>query len=196
MPDREREVARADVLAAYDESLAQLERLGAEIVDVALPYPFASVLQLSGRIMSAEGFAINRALIEDGSLPLDEDVRPRLLAGRTITAQAYLDALEEREAMKAEMAAALEGIDALLTPTTAVPAIPLDEVDQTASPAHFTRPANFFDLCALSLPNGFSAEGLPISLQIIARGYDEATALRVGWAYQDATDWHLRRPPE
>ena len=196
MPDREREVARADVLAAYDESLAQLERLGAEIVDVALPYPFASVLQLSGRIMSAEGFAINRALIEDGSLPLDEDVRPRLLAGRTITAQAYLDALEEREAMKAEMAAALEGIDALLTPTTAIPAIPLDEVDQTASPAHFTRPANFFDLCALSLPNGFSAEGLPISLQIIARGYDEATALRVGWAYQDATDWHLRRPPE
>jgi len=52
------------------------------------------------------------------------------------------------------------------------------------------------DLCALSLPNSFARDGLPISLQIVCRSYDEATALRIGWAYQDATDWHIRRPPE
>ena len=46
-----------------------------------------------------------------------------------------------------------------------------------------------------ALPNGFTATGLPISLQIACRGYDEATALRIGWAYQQATDWHERRPP-
>ena len=49
---------------------------------------------------------------------------------------------------------------------------------------------------AMSLPNGFAGDGLPTSLQIACRAYDEATALRIGWAYQNATDWHLRRPPE
>jgi len=46
------------------------------------------------------------------------------------------------------------------------------------------------------LPNGFTANGLPLSLQIVCSGYDEATALRIGWAYQEATDWHERRPPD
>jgi len=75
-------------------------------------------------------------------------------------------------------------------------ALPLEEVDQTKAPAHYTRFGNFLDLCAVALPNGFGKDGLPTSLQVICRAYDEATALRIGWAYQDATDWHLRRPPE
>ena len=98
--------------------------------------------------------------------------------------------------MKLSLAAALDGIDALLTPTTMRAALPVDEVDQTSAPAHYTRFGNFLDLCAFSLPNGFARDGLPISLQIVYRSYDEATALRIGWAYQDATDWHIRRPPE
>jgi aspartyl-tRNA(Asn)/glutamyl-tRNA(Gln) amidotransferase subunit A len=48
----------------------------------------------------------------------------------------------------------------------------------------------------VALPNGFDGSGLPTSLQIVCRAYDEATALRIGWAYQNATDWHRRRPPE
>jgi aspartyl-tRNA(Asn)/glutamyl-tRNA(Gln) amidotransferase subunit A len=67
-------------------------------------------------------------------------------------------------------------------------------VDQTTGPAHYTRFANFLDLTALALPDGCDARGLPISLQVVCRGGDEATALRIGWAYQDATEWHLRRP--
>ena len=86
-------------------------------------------------------------------------------------------------------------VDALLTPTTQTVAIPLDAVDQASTPAHFTRFVNFLDLCALALPNGFTQAGLPISLQIVCSGYDEATALRIGWAYQQASDWHERRPP-
>jgi aspartyl-tRNA(Asn)/glutamyl-tRNA(Gln) amidotransferase subunit A len=50
-------------------------------------------------------------------------------------------------------------------------------------------------LCALSLPDGFTQTGLPLSLQIICRPYEEATALRIGWAYQQATEWHERHPP-
>ena len=196
MPDSERDFASAEVLAAYDASLAELERLGAEIVSVDLPFGFADVAALNLRIMAAESYAILRDLIDDENAPLDPHVRPRIVAGRTLTAQAYIEALQQREAMKQAFGAALDGIDALLTPTTMTTAVPLDEVDQTKAPAHYTRFGNFLDLCAVSVPNGSGAGGLPTSLQIVCRGYDEATALRVGWAYQNATDWHLRRPPE
>ncbi len=73
-------------------------------------------------------------------------------------------------------------------------ALPLDAVDQSKTPAHFTRFANLLDLCALAVPNGI-ANGLPTSLQIIGRGYDEESVLRIGRAYQGATDWHERTPP-
>ena len=196
MPESERPFASAEVLGAYDASLAVLERLGAEIVDVALPFGFADVAALNLRIMAAESYALLHELIDDPDAPLDEHVRPRIAAGRTVSAQAYLEALHRREAMKRAYAAALEGIDALLTPTTMTTAIPVDEVDQTKAPAHYTRFGNFLDLCAVALPNGFPDNGLPTSLQIVCRTHDEATALRIGWAYQDAADWHLRRPPE
>ena len=71
----------------------------------------------------------------------------------------------------------------------------LPEVDEAHLPSRFTRFGNMLDLCALSLPDGYTASGLPLSLQIVCRGYDEAMALRIGQAYQGATDWHRRRPP-
>lgn len=194
MPQAEREFAGADVLAAYDRSLADLERLGAEIVSLELPFRFADVAAFNLRIMAAESYALYHELIDDESAPLDPHVRPRIAAGRSLSAQSYIEALQIRDAMKAKYAAALEGIDALLTPTTMTTALPLEEVDQTKAPAHYTRFGNFLDLCALALPNGIAADGLPTSLQIVCRAYDEATALRIGWAYQQATDWHLRRP--
>jgi aspartyl-tRNA(Asn)/glutamyl-tRNA(Gln) amidotransferase subunit A len=58
----------------------------------------------------------------------------------------------------------------------------------------FTRWVNFLDLCALAVPAGFAA-GLPVSLQIVCRGYDEAMALRIGHAYEAATDWGAHVPP-
>jgi aspartyl-tRNA(Asn)/glutamyl-tRNA(Gln) amidotransferase subunit A len=97
--------------------------------------------------------------------------------------------------MKREFAGPLAGIDALLTPTTATTAIPVAEIDQSGTPAVFTRMVNFLDLCALAIPNGISRRGLPTSLHIVCKSYDEATALRIGWAYEQATEWHKRRPP-
>lgn len=195
MPDVERQHASADVLAAYDRSVAELERLGAEIVAVDLPFLFSDVAAYNLRIMAAESYAILHELIDDESAPLDPHVRPRIAAGAGISSKAYIEALQIREAMKLKFAAALDGIDALLTPTTMTTALPVEEVDQTKAPAHFTRFGNFLDLCALALPNGIAPDGLPTSLQVVCRAYDEATALRIGWAYQNATDWHLRRPP-
>ena len=195
MPDVERNGVAAEVLAAYDASLDTLARLGAEIVSVELPRRFADFTDLTGRIIGAEGYFLVGHLVDDMTLPIDDAVRPRIASGRGVSARDYLRALEERDKAKQEFTAALADVDALLTPSTRTAAIPLGEVDQNTTPAHFTRFVNALDLCALSLPNGLTATGLPLSLQIVCGGYDEATALRIGRAYHEATDWHERRPP-
>ena len=97
--------------------------------------------------------------------------------------------------MKRQMNAAMKGIDAFLTPSTQTAAIAIDQVDQKEQPTRFQRFVNLLDLCALSLPNGFTNAGLPLSLQIVCQAYQEDKALRIGYAYQKATTWHERLPP-
>ena len=194
MPASERDGVAPDMLAAYDAALDLLARQGAEIVDVALPFRFSDCVAMSG-ITNAEAYFVNGALAEDPASQLGDSVRARILAGANVSAQDYLGTLQRRAAMKHAYAAALDGIDALLTPTTESAAVALSEVDEAHLPSRFTRFGNLLDLCALALPDGFTASGLPLSLQIVCRGYDEAMALRIGQAYQRATDWHLRRAP-
>jgi aspartyl-tRNA(Asn)/glutamyl-tRNA(Gln) amidotransferase subunit A len=195
IPDAEQAGVAAEVLAAYDASLDTLARLGAEVVSLDLPFRFADFTDLTGRIIGAEGYFLVGHLVDDRTLPIDDAVRPRIASGKGVSARDYLRALRERDAAKQQFAAALADVDALLTPTTQTAAVPVDEVDQSTTPAHFTRFVNALDLCALALPSGFTATGLPLSMQIVCRGYDEATALRIGCAYQQATDWHERRAP-
>jgi aspartyl-tRNA(Asn)/glutamyl-tRNA(Gln) amidotransferase subunit A len=194
LPAAERERADADVLAAYDASLDVLAGLGAEMLDVSLPRSFDEMGRLVGRIIGAEGYSFVGHLVDDPSLPLDDDVRPRIQVGREMSARDYLLVLREQQAIKREFDAALDGVDALLTPTTATAAPLVSDVDQSGTAAHFTRPVNLIEACALALPNGFTSTGLPTSLQIICRGFQESLALRIGWAYEQATDWHKRRP--
>jgi aspartyl-tRNA(Asn)/glutamyl-tRNA(Gln) amidotransferase subunit A len=194
LPGEERSGVAADVLDAYDRSLAVLAGLGAEIVDIVLPFRLVEFISMTN-ITMAEAYFAHGNLAEDPGLPLDEVVRARLLTGAGISAQDYLATLRRRDEMKRAMEAALAGVDAFLTPTTATAAIPLDEVDQWEQPTRFTRFVNLLDMCALSLPNGFTAERLPSSLQIVCRADEEALALRIGQAYQQATDWHERMPP-
>jgi aspartyl-tRNA(Asn)/glutamyl-tRNA(Gln) amidotransferase subunit A len=195
LPREERDGIDADVLAAYDRSVASLAVLGADIVDIALPARFADLGAVNGRIMSAEAYAALSHLVDDNAQELDQDVRPRVRAGAAISSKDYLAALAERERMKISFNAAIEGVDALLTPTAVTPAIPVAAIDQNTTPAMFTRWVNFLDLCAVAVPNGLSADGLPTSLQIVCRSYAEPLALRIGHAYQSAHDWHLRVPP-
>ena len=194
MPASERAGCASDVLAAYDAALKVLSQIGASIVDAALPRSFSSMGTLVGRIIGAEGYSFVGALVDDPALPVDDDVRPRIQAGRNMLAKDYLLALRERETIKREFADALANVDALLTPTTMTTAPPVAGIDQSGTAAGFTRPVNLLDYCALALPNGVSAEGLPTSLHIICRGYREATALRVGWAYENAAQSHRAMP--
>ena len=133
-------------------------------------------------------------LCDQMELPLDEDVCPRILAGKRVSARQCLDALAEQGRIKAQFAAALDAFDVLATPTVGTPAIPLDHVDQTATRGGFTRAVNLIERCALTVPNGFTEEGLPSGLHLIGRPYDAGTVLRIRWAYEQATDWHNRIP--
>lgn len=195
LPTDERDGIDAEVLAAYDRSVDALANLGADIVDIALPERFADLGSSNGRIMSAEAYAALAELVDDNAQPLDQDVRPRVRAGAAISSRDYLIALAERERTKASFNNAIDGVDALLTPTARTPALPVTSIDQSTSPAVFTRWVNFLDLCAVAVPNGFTVSGLPTSLQIVCRGYAEPLVLRIGYAYQAAHDWHLRVPP-
>jgi aspartyl-tRNA(Asn)/glutamyl-tRNA(Gln) amidotransferase subunit A len=196
LPDGERAEFDPEVLAAYDRSLTELAAMGAEIVDLARGgRTLRESGDLVGRIISAESYPRLAELVDNDALPLDQAVRARVRAGASISARQYLDVLADRESAKREFAARIEGIDAVLTPGTMTPAIPLTEVDQTTTPAISTRWVNYLDLCALALPNGMTQGGLPIALQIACRSGDEALALRIGWALENATDWQKLAPP-
>ncbi len=193
MPPAEREGVDAAVLAAYDQSLDVLARLGAEIIDVAPPMPFLEYAR-GFAIAQYEAYREYGALAEDPAQKLDPDVRQRLLESN-VSPAVYRASIEARERAKLEWerVAAAARLDALLTPTTAMRAVTLAAVDQAVLPSRFTRFANILDLCALALPNGFGA-GLPTSLQIICAGGREALALRIGQAFQQATEWHQQVP--
>ena len=195
MPEHERESVDDEVLAAYDAALATFSDLGASVVDVDLPRRFGPLGDLAGRIIAAEGHVWVGDLVDDDSLPVDDDIRPRIRPGRDMPAREYIEAQRERAAVKRGFEAALAGVDALLTPATCTAAPIVADIDQSTTAAMFTRPVNLIDGCALALPNGMTAGGLPVSLQIACRGYEEATALRIGQAFQTATDWHTRVPP-
>jgi Asp-tRNA(Asn)/Glu-tRNA(Gln) amidotransferase A subunit family amidase len=111
--------------------------------------------------------------------------------------------LRARDALTAAMRSVLESVDVLVTPTTPIAAPPIGEevvniagADEPVLVAMIrcTAPFNATHLPALSLPCGFTRAGLPVGLQIAGRPFDEATVLRVGHAYEQATEWHLRTP--
>ncbi len=196
MPDAERQGVDKEVLAAYDGAVNTLEKLGARIVRPELPKRFSDYAAATGRIIGAEGYRFVGHLVDDETLPVDPHVRPRIQLGRGVSARDYLLALAERDEHRRAFTSAIADVDALLTPTSLTPPLPIDQVDQSGTGAYFTRPVNYLGLCALAVPDGFTANSLPLSLQIVCHPGDEAMALRIGWAYEDATSWHDRRPPE
>jgi aspartyl-tRNA(Asn)/glutamyl-tRNA(Gln) amidotransferase subunit A len=196
LPDVERVGVDKEVLAAYDASIETFAKLGAQIVRPALPHRFTDYAAATGRIIGAEGYRFVGHLVDDASLPVDPHIRPRIQLGKGVSSRDYLLTLAQREEHKRAFATALAEVDALLTPTTQTPAIPIDQADQSGTAAHFTRAGNYLGLCAVALPDGFTAGGLPLSLQILCHAGDDPMALRIGWAYEQATPWHARRPPE
>jgi aspartyl-tRNA(Asn)/glutamyl-tRNA(Gln) amidotransferase subunit A len=183
------------VAAAVDEALRVLRALGADVVERRFPFAFEDLMRRNGQLIAAEAYAVHRAYIEDEQLPIGAGVRRRMLGGKTISAADYIDALSHRRAACAQWIDWMRDCDALLTPTVPMPACAVDAVDETVTPlASFTRAGNYLDTCALSLPAGLSDDGLPVGVQLLAAPGLDATLLRIGIAFQRATDWHRRTP--
>jgi aspartyl-tRNA(Asn)/glutamyl-tRNA(Gln) amidotransferase subunit A len=184
-----------DVVRARNEAMAVLRGLGAIVDEPRVPLDWDDVMVRNGRLIAAEAYAHHRSYIEDASLPIDPWVRRRILAGKAISAAGHADELVLRQRAAASFADWMRERDALLTPTLPITATPIADIDESTTPlATFTRAANYLGACALTLPAGLSPEGLPIGVQLIGAPFAEATLIRIGRAFQAATDWHRRRP--
>jgi len=192
-----------ELAAAVRDTGEVFAGLGAHVERRDIPEARAARdLNPRGLIIAAEGYDVNRRLLEGHIDELDPVVARRLLHGREALAHEYLAALRDRHRLQARIQERLRDVDAILCPTTLLPARPVATVDadresyRKHNMAYLRNTAigNLLNLCALSVPCGFTAEGLPIGLMIYAKPFDEATLLRVGHAYQQASDWHRRTP--
>ena len=184
LDDYERSHCSPDVLVAYDDAVGRLMALGATINVFAAPQLYSDLANANGALTIYEGYAHHKNLYDDPSHRVDEDVRKRMLTGRTMTHASYQQCLLIRENDTQQFNEALTGFDALLTPTIVSTAPLLSEIDQDISPGHFTRPFNYLDMCALAMPTQPTPTGLPTSLQIVARTSQEALTLRIGTALE------------
>ncbi len=181
--------------AAIDEAMGVLRGLGAIVSPLRLPFDLDDLMRRTGRIIAAEAWSTHRAYADDPAVPLGEHVRARLQGGRDASAVEYLELLAHQRQERARFAATMADHDVLVAPSVPWPATPLDAVDETSTPmGAFTRWGNYLGVCALSLPAGIDAAGLPLAVQVIGKPFDDARVLRVGRAFQSATDWHRRRP--
>jgi aspartyl-tRNA(Asn)/glutamyl-tRNA(Gln) amidotransferase subunit A len=194
-PAQDPVVVQASVRAALDEAKRLLVALGAAVTERRFPFDLSDLMRRNGQLIAAEAYAVHRAYIEDASLPIGPAVRARVLGGKAVCAADYIETLAHRRAACATWIDWMRDTDAVLTPTLPMAACRVDEVDETATPlAAFTRAGNYLDACGLSLPAGFSEEGLPVGVQLLGKPFDEATLLRIGRVFQQATDWHRRTP--
>jgi aspartyl-tRNA(Asn)/glutamyl-tRNA(Gln) amidotransferase subunit A len=185
----------AVVVRALDDGARVLRTLGADVVERRFPFGFDELMRRNGQLTAAEAYSVHRAYIEDDRLPIGPAVRRRVLGGKAIGAADYIDALAQRNAARATWIDWMSDCDALLTPAVPMTACELSAVDETVTPlAAFTRAGNFVDACGLALPAGWSADGLPIGVQLLGRPGDDAALLRIGMAFQRVTDWHTRTP--
>ena len=193
--DRFPDNVEADVVSAYATTIEALRELGAVVEEKMPEFDFNDVMVRNGRIIAAEAYAVHRAYIDDASLDIDPWVRRRTLTGKGISAADYIDELAHRRRAMAHFAASMTGVDALLTPTLPITAVPVVDVDEASTPlATFTRAANYLGACALSLPAGFSRVGLPIGVQFTGAPFNDGALIRIGHVLQRETSWHVRTP--
>lgn len=193
------------VAEAFNLAVDQFAEQGAQVVRLEIP-ELAHTLAAEFGIVAPEAAAYHRNLLKNRPELIDPGIRALLVAGLLLPAIHYLKALEARrviaDAIRREFEA--NSLAALLTPTLPATAAlkDQDEFDYngvlesvTYSYVRTTAPFNLSGLPALSVPCGVDGAGLPIGLQIAGRPFDESMVLRVGAAYEAATDWRRRQPP-
>jgi aspartyl-tRNA(Asn)/glutamyl-tRNA(Gln) amidotransferase subunit A len=185
----------AAVQAAFDDAVAVFRGLGAQIELVDMPVAFAELMTSVGTLIAVEAYHQHASHIDDPDQPFGSAVRKRVQAGRNVDAAAYQSLLAHRRATIARFNRWMQPYDVLMTPTLPFEACPVAEIDETVTPlGAFNRAVNYLDACALTLPAGLSPAGLPVGVQLIAPAWQENVLLQYGHAFQQASDWHRRRP--
>ena len=185
-----------DVKTAAFAAFAELERQGAQIVDVDAPT--LDVTQAIWGAMLAEMYEYHRDTIREQPQNYRLATRLLMMASALRSAADLLRAQRLRARLAREIAEVLQGVDALIFPGQAEPAgsFPTDPVarELLRPTSRYTNVWNLVGLPACVVPSGFSQEGLPVSIQIVGKSFDDATVLRIARAYERATPWHTRRP--
>ena len=155
-------------------------------------------------ILLPEATSYHQKMLRELGDRYTDEVRLLLEVGELVLATDYLRAQRARTLIQQEWRDLFDGIDVLIAPTVPIPAMKADTLQVvwpgglTEGPAdvylRFSVPANLTGLPSLSVPCGFTSTGLPVGLQILGRPFDETTVLRVGNAYQSATDWATMAP--
>ncbi len=183
-------------VAAMRAAIAQLEALGAELRPVRLS-PLPRWMDCGRIIHYAEAYAIHERDLQERPQDFAPITRRRLMSGAFIAASEYVKAQQLRTVLCNEYRAALTEVDALITLSSYD--LPCRIDDDEAIARTYERqcrmPFNVAGAPAISVPTGFSRDGLPLAMQIAGRAFDEATVYRIAHAYCDAAGWCERRPP-
>ena len=180
-----------------------LEGLGAVVEDVSIPILDQSI-PISGAILITEAAEIHMDNLRNRPEDFGADVRERLYIGAATSAVDYIKAQRARVVFNREVAEVMKSYDLLLAPTVPIGAPNLeDQVVAVAGEQHqklavmprLTRPFNLTGAPTISLPCGFTSDGMPIGMQLSGRAFEDGLVLQAAQSYESATEWHTRRPP-
>jgi aspartyl-tRNA(Asn)/glutamyl-tRNA(Gln) amidotransferase subunit A len=190
------EASDPDVLAAVHAAVKVLESLGCKVQEVNVDWMRQAALA-NKTMTQADAAAVHRGRLQEHPEMFGEDVRRRLQDGAKTTSTEYSLARRTQTEIRKRCEIFFESHDFLIVPSTPIAAPTIaghDAVEQAGRLTRFTAPFNLTGLPAISIPCGFTSEGLPIGLQIVSRAWADAKVLNVAYAYEQTTEWHKQRP--
>ncbi len=190
------ETAHPEQIAAIDAAAEVLRQQGADVREIRLA-PLGDYSVCNRIILASEAFALHRRDLAERPGDYGALARQRLVGGAIIGAADYVDALRQRDRLVHLTLEAMAGFDAVLTASSFDPPPPIDDVEACARvyPRQARQPFNVTGQPAIAIPAGFTADGLPLSIQLVGHPWAEARVYRIAHAYEAATGWTKHRPP-
>jgi aspartyl-tRNA(Asn)/glutamyl-tRNA(Gln) amidotransferase subunit A len=209
-----------EVKAIVEEAIVKLERLGARAKEVSLPhtqyavpvYYIIGTAEASSNLARFDGVQYGLRVKDKRMIDMykktrgegfGQEAKRRILLGTFTLSQGYYDAyylraLKVRTLIKKDFDDVFKDFDCIVTPTSPTPAFKIGEKTENPLDMYlsdiYTISANLAGIPAISIPCGFTKSGLPVGLQILAKPFGEETILKIAYAYEQATKWHLHKP--